>query len=84
MIRIRGHRSYQCFFQKAELAIPDQFDAGEDRGEQDGHGDDAGREKLDVIALAGLLKDRSEAEAERDQKQQRLAERSDDARLRST
>ncbi len=36
------HGRDQGFFQEAELAVPDQFDAGEDGREQDGHADHAG------------------------------------------
>ena len=77
------HGSHQGFLQEAELAVPDELDAGEDGCEQDGHADHAGREELDVVALAGFLEDRTETEAQRDQEQQRLAQRSDDAGARA-
>src|SRR5207248_3254904 len=69
--------------QKAELTIPNELDAVEDAGEEDGHRDDARREELDVVPLAGALEDRAEPEPERQQEQQRLPERADDARPRS-
>ena len=44
--------------------------------------DDAGRDELQVAALARFLEDRAEAEPERQQVEQRLAERRDDLRAR--
>ena len=69
------HWRDQRLLQKPELPVPDQLDAGEDPREQHRHRDDAGRQKLDVVALARLLEYGTEPEAEREQKQQRLAER---------
>ena len=39
------------------------------------HADDAGRDELEVAALAGLLKHRPQAEAQGEQVHQRLAQR---------
>ena len=83
MIMDARHRRDQRLLQEAELAVPQQADAGEDRGEQHRHPDDAGRDELEVAALAGLLEDGPEAEAQRQQVQQRLAERRDDLRARA-
>ena len=77
------HRRDERFLQEAELPIPEQPDAGEDRREQHRHADHAGRDELQVAALPGLLEDGPEAEAERQQVQQRLAERGDDPRARA-
>ena len=68
------HRGDQRFFQETELAVPDHLMPEKMDGEQDRHGDHAGRQELDVVALPGALEDRSEAESEGQQKQQRLAE----------
>ena len=69
------------FFEEAELAVPDHFDAGEDRGKQNRHADDAGGEELDVVAAAGFLVDGAKAVTEGDQEEQGLAEGADDAGL---
>ncbi len=67
MIRIRGTGATSVSFRKPNWrsqisSMPEKID-----GEQNRHGDDAGREKLNVVALARLLEDRPEAEAEREQ-----------------
>ena len=77
------HRRDQRLLQKAELAIPEQAEAGEDRREQHRHADHAGRDELQVAAVAGLLEDRPKPEPEHQQIQHRLAERRDDLRARS-
>ena len=77
------HRRDERLLQEAELPVPEQADAGEDRREQDRHPDDAGRDELQVAALPGFLEDRAQAEPEHQQIQQRLAERRDDLRARA-
>ena len=66
------HRRNQRLLEETELAIPQQADAREDRREQDAHPDDARRDELQVASLPRLLEDRTEAEAEHEQVQQRL------------
>ena len=73
----------QSLLQKPELAVPDQLDSGEDRGEQNAHADNARREELDIVALSGSLKNGPEAESQREQKQKRLSQRRDNARART-
>ena len=76
------HRRDQRFLEKAELAIPQQADAGEDRREQHRHADHARRDELQIAALPRLLEHRPETEPEHQQIQQRLAERGDHLRAR--
>ena len=83
MIEKRGTGATSVSFKKPNCRSQISSMPEKTRREEDRHGDDAGRQELDVIALAGLLEDRAETEAERDQEQQRLAERPDDARRAS-
>jgi len=53
-------RRHQSFLQEAELAIPDDLDAAEYGGEKNPHRDDAGSQKLQVIALTGTRKNRTQ------------------------
>ena len=50
------HRRHQRFLQKAELPVPDDLDAAENRREQDAHRDDARRQELHIVAAAGAGK----------------------------
>ena len=73
---------HQCLLEEAELAVPQQAEAREDRREQHGHADDARRNELQVAALSRFLEHRAQAEAQHEQVQQRLAERRYDLRAR--
>ncbi len=62
---------YRCnerLFEKAELAIPQEAEAGEDGREQHRHADYAGGDELQIVAIAGALetrvRDRSRAPAD--------------------
>src|ERR1700674_1128234 len=77
------NRRHQRFLQEPELAIPDDFDSGKHRREKNAHGNDSGSEKLDVIAAAGFGERRTKAKTQSQQEQQRLPERTDDARPRT-
>src|SRR5581483_6175091 len=76
-------RSYQRLFEKAKLAIPEQTETREDRREQYGHADDAGRDKLQVVAVSGALEHRPQAEAEDQQVENGIAERGNDLHTRA-
>ena len=70
-------------FKETELTVPDDLDAGKDGGEDDAHANDARREELEIISFPCFREHRSEPITEREQKEQWLAERAHDARLRA-
>ena len=70
------NRRDQCLFQKAKLLVPDNFNAGKNRREHYGHTNNSGCQKLHIVALAGFGENRAETKAERQQKQNRLRQRS--------
>ena len=43
------HGSHQRFLQKSELAVPDDFHAGENRREDNAHADNAGRQIVEIV-----------------------------------
>src|SRR5436189_2272521 len=77
------HRCDERLFEKTELPVPQESDSGENRREQYGHADDAGRDKLQVATLSGLLEYRAQTESERLQVQEGLPQRGDTLRPRS-
>ena len=82
MIRMRGTGATSVSFRKPNWrsqisSIPEKIAVNRMR-----HADHARRQELDVVALPRPLEDGPEAEAQRQQKQQRLAQRRDDARPR--
>jgi hypothetical protein len=76
------HRHHQRFVQKTVLAVRDDLDAAEYGGEQDAHRDNARRQELHVVAAARSGEARA-APPERQQEQDRLAERADHAGART-
>src|ERR1700730_15570602 len=76
-------RRHQRFLQETELAVPDDFDPAEYRGEENAHRNDAGRQELQVVSGAGPRKRRTETISQRQQKQYRLAQRAHDAGTRA-
>ena len=76
-------RRDQRLLQESELAVPDNFDPGKNRRKKNSHGNDSRGQELDVISAAGLGERGAETEAQRQQEQQRLPERADDARGRA-
>ena len=83
MIMTRGTGATSVSFRKPNCRSQISSMPVKMAGEQHRHRDDARREKLDVVALSGALEHGTEAEAERQQKQQRLSERSDNPRARA-
>ena len=76
------YRRHQGLFQKSKLPVPNELDAGKDRGENDAHADNARREEIKIIPLPCFRKNRTKPVAQREQKQERLTERADYAGLR--
>ena len=76
------HGRHKGFFEEAELTVPEHRDSREDGTEENGHPDHARRHELQIAAVAGLLKDRTEPEAESEQIKTRLSERDHDLHAR--
>ncbi len=73
------HGRHERFFQKSELAVPDDLQAGEDGGEDDAHADDAGREIIKIVAAASAERI-AEAVTEHDEEYDRLGKQAEQAR----
>ena len=63
----RGTGATSVSFKNPNCRSHRQADARKDRSEKHRHSDDAGRDELEIAAVSGLLKDRTETETEHEQ-----------------